>query len=64
MKMVVYELFSVNASSVEDAVAKVKAESKRRKNLIIAAPELGLLPHPVHLADAQAMFGVETEDDG
>ena len=57
-KMVVYELFEVTASSSEDAVEKVKKESTRRKNVVVAAPSLRELPHPVHLLDAEAKFGL------
>lgn len=60
-KMIVYELFTVNAASPEAAIAKVKEESSRRKSVVVAAESLDQLAHPVHLTDAQAAFG---KDDG
>jgi hypothetical protein len=56
-KIVVYELFTVNAASPEAAVTKVKEESSRKKSVVVAAESLDMLAHPVHLADAQAAFG-------
>lgn len=66
-KMVVYELFEVDAKSPEDAKEKVSKRSKR-DSVIVAAEYLDQLAHPVHLAEAQEMFAsapvAVEEDDG
>jgi hypothetical protein len=65
-KMVVYELFEVDAASPEQAKEKVSKRSKR-DSVIVAAEYLDQLAHPVHLAEAQDMFEsspVVEDDDG
>jgi len=64
-KQIVYELFEVTAASPDDAVEKVRKESSRRKSVVVAAESLGQLQHPVHMAEAQAKFGLppDEEDD-
>ena len=57
-KMVVYELFSVTASSPEAAIDKAK-EGKRKGSILVAAKSLEELTHPIHLADAQSAFGTK-----
>jgi hypothetical protein len=64
-KMVVYELFEVEAADPESAVALVKKRSKR-DSVVVAAEYLDQLAHPVHLQEAQEQFdsapvAVETE---
>lgn len=60
-KMVVYELFEVSAASPEAAVEKVKDESSRKKAVVVAAASLNELAHPVHLAEAQELFGISED---
>lgn len=60
-KMVVYELFEVEAKDPEAAKAAVEKRSKR-DSVIVAAENLNELAHPVHLAEAQDKFGVPASD--
>lgn len=63
-KMVVYEVWQVEAADPDAAKAKVERQT-RKDSVIVAAESLEQLAHPVHLAEAQEKFGtVVTDDDG
>jgi hypothetical protein len=66
-KMVVYEVWEVEAASPEAAKAAVEKRSKK-DSVVVAAAYLDQLPHPVHLQEAQDLFfsspaPEEVEDD-
>jgi hypothetical protein len=61
-KMVVYELFEVDAASPEAAASLIQKRSKR-VSVVMAAEYLDQLPHPVHLQEAQDMFTLSPTAD-
>ena len=52
-KFVAYEVFSIVAKTQEDAENAIK--KAHAKSVVVVAPSLETLPHPVHLAEVQKM---------
>jgi hypothetical protein len=56
-KMIVYEIFVVQAKTVEEAKSIAEADSTRSKSVVVAAESLNALTHPIHLEEVQKMVG-------
>lgn len=56
-KQLICEVYEVTAASPEEAKEKAAAETSHKRSVVFAAGSLRELPHPVHLAEVQNMFG-------
>lgn len=59
------EVFVVKAKDEETALDKAK-QNARKGSVTYVAPDLSVLPHPVHLAEVHALTGYkkEVEENG
>jgi hypothetical protein len=57
MKVIICEVFEVEADSIDEAVSQTRLNSQR-DSVVFGGDSLRTLPHPIHLAEVDTKFGL------